>query len=550
MEEPKKNNELTKKEHQEIGSGEESNEIEIVTREEDRMEANEEEDISCLGKIRRIFKKKEISENADGLSWDALKQEFTQDKIWNDRSKKDIFKNFAVVCCLGLLPTVFDLATDCLSIRDFIGGTVYVKHISNVEILNITNTRGCIQLDNVTNPFNPKATECTHTGSYVEYTDAGPVTQYEVIKCFEKDPIWGYVMLICIFFLPGCAGARDVWSGSGPNCTWAMVFISGPIFPFLVIGAKLVALVNPGEEWKKFTFRLTAAEGSFESKTSFLLQLFVIFTRADRQPSPVQLASMATSLVMMVKTQTQSFLKDQPAMAMGDHFKKAASVVPMILTKQISLTGSIAATAAILRYWTLLILILVLFLSNIIARVTSKIKLNEPLPDSTFKKIVTEEKKMKWFVSITISAILTWLLILTGLTITANVHPNALALLPNLPLRDIFPLLILLNAPLPRLGDKLSDSAIVQDIFLLNAIYTTVMISGAIYTILVYIQIVRPFNEHVEKQKTEKEDESEGSENIDVENPLMTTGTEASAQWEKEENQGEVVVDPLLEAAR
>ena len=73
--------------------------------------------------------------------------------------------------------------------------------------------------------------------------------------------------------------ARDVWSGCGKICTWTMIFLSGPVFPFLVIGAKIVALFNPGEEWKKFTFRLTAAEGTFESKTSFLLQLFIVFTR-------------------------------------------------------------------------------------------------------------------------------------------------------------------------------------------------------------------------------------------------------------------------------
>ena len=138
---------------------------------------------------------KRIKENADGLNWDALKDECTRDKIWKDMSGKDIAKNFAIVFLLGLLPTVFDLATDSLSIRDFIAGTVYVKHINSMAIFNTTNTGGCTvhsaqctggctQLDNLSNPFGK---------------------------------------------------------------------VPAPFFPFLVIGAKIVALINPGEEWKKFT---------------------------------------------------------------------------------------------------------------------------------------------------------------------------------------------------------------------------------------------------------------------------------------------------------
>ena len=502
--------------------------------EEDKVEATEEEDNSYLGRYKSVFKEQEIdeiAENADGLSWEDLKQEFTWDKIWNDRSRKDIVKNFTIVFFVGLLPTVFDLVTDSLSIRDFIGGSVYVKRIRNMTILNINNTRGATQLDNVSNPFDPSASECIHTGSYIEYTDAGPVTQYEVIECFEKDPIWGYMMLIFIFLLPGMMGARNIWSGTGSNCTRTMMFLSGPVFPFLVIWAKLVALVNPGEEWKKFTFRLTAAEGSFESTTSFILQLFVVFTRADRQPSHVQLASMVTSLVMIVKTKTQSFLKDQPPMAMEDHFKKAASVVPMMLTQQITSLGSIAATAAILRYLTMPIWFLVFALRNIIARVSSKIKLSEPLPDTTFKKTVREENKMKWFVSLKVCANLTWLLILTCLTITANVHPNA-------PLPDLS------NFPDLRIElIKLSNNALVQDIYHLNTIYTTVMISGAIFTVLVYIQIVLPCKEHLEKQKKSKKYESEAKEIIDIETPLMTAGPEASEQGEEKDDQEVVAVD-------
>ena len=65
-----------------------------------------------------------------------------------------------------------------------------------------------------------------------------------VIGCFEKKTIWGCVMLIFIFLLPGMVGARDVWFGCGRNYRSTMMWLSGPVFPLLVIGAKLVALVN------------------------------------------------------------------------------------------------------------------------------------------------------------------------------------------------------------------------------------------------------------------------------------------------------------------
>ena len=42
------------------------------------------------------------------------------------------------------------------------------------------------ELVNVSNPLDPSATECTHTGSYIEFTDAGPVTQYAVTQFYGR----------------------------------------------------------------------------------------------------------------------------------------------------------------------------------------------------------------------------------------------------------------------------------------------------------------------------------------------------------------------------
>ena len=100
-----------------------------------------------------IIDDKRNTRKCSGLNWDALKNEFTWEKIWKDRSEKYIAKNLAIVFLLGLLPTVFDLATDTLSIRDFIAGTVYVKHINNMVLLGTNNTMIAHSLTTFPNPL-------------------------------------------------------------------------------------------------------------------------------------------------------------------------------------------------------------------------------------------------------------------------------------------------------------------------------------------------------------------------------------------------------------
>ena len=252
---------------------------------EDEMKEPHEDMVALKPRIQRrqSEERKEAFENADSLDWDNLQKEFSWDKIWTTRSGSEIVKNFAISLLFGLIPTISDVVTDGLSANSFLSGTVYTKHITDLSLLNKTNTHGCTQLTNVSNPFDPDARDCVHTGSFITYTHRGPIIQYEVIECFETDPVGGY-MILALIFLPGFLGTADILSGCGRSREHILCWTLFPFFPLLLLAAKLVALFNPGEHWKKLTFRLTLAEGAFESKATFILQLYIIFTRADRQP--------------------------------------------------------------------------------------------------------------------------------------------------------------------------------------------------------------------------------------------------------------------------
>ena len=465
-------------------------------------------DNGCMAAIRRYNqtnrnRNREMFEDGDNLDWDILKKEFTLEKIWTNRSRSDIAKNFAIVLLFGLIPTLSDVVTDGLSVNSFLSGTVYTKHITDLSLMNMTNTHDCKHLSNVSNPFDPEAAECTHTGCFIRFTDEGPIIEYAVIECFEKDPVCGFVTLATIF-LPGFV-SPFLWTGCGFMTTGTLCFFLFPFFPLLLLGAKLVALINPGKHWKKFTFRLTAAEGNAESRAMLLLQLYIIFTRADRQPSTIRWATLATSLVMIIKTKTNHFLRDQPTdMTLKDQLQKAATLVPMILARNTSVIGSMAASTALLRYWSLLVIFpLVHIIRIILSRWAVNDKFwkpgSEPNPAKTLKKLITKKRNMKFFVSKETCTIISNLLILTGLTITANLHPEAT--IPSFS---------------PSLhAVKFSDAAIVQNIYLLNYIYIIVMLSGAISLVLVYIQIVLPCKKHVKKTEDAEGDTLKYEENCD-----------------------------------
>ena len=188
-------------------------------------------------------------------------------------------------------------------------------------------------MKNLSEPANHD--DCVHTGRFTSFIP-GPEIEYEEIVCFEKDPIWGWVT-VGFMFLPGYYFAYEVSkivmqilekkSFYGQILLFVCLFFPCLVlFPLLLVLVKLVCLINPGLEWKRLNARMTGIEGSYESAFQTILTLFIIFTRADRQPSIVQIASLVASFGMLTKTAIADYLSPKQPLKLKDELKATASL--------------------------------------------------------------------------------------------------------------------------------------------------------------------------------------------------------------------------------
>merc|ERR1712156_343967 len=75
------------------------------------------------------------------------------------------------------------------------------------------------------------------------------------------------------------------------------------MFPFIFLFVKFANIFAVNQEgvanddWKSASMAITGIEGIFEAQWQFVLQLFIIFNRADREPSMIQMLTLCTSLM-------------------------------------------------------------------------------------------------------------------------------------------------------------------------------------------------------------------------------------------------------------
>ena len=84
---------------------------------------------------------------------------------------------------------------------------------------------------------------------------------------------------------------------------------------------------------------MTTAEGFWEATMELLLSFFIVLSRTDRKPSTVQLASMAASLIMTIKTGIADFLRDQPPMERHTEVQAYITLFPLSLLQYPLQTG-------------------------------------------------------------------------------------------------------------------------------------------------------------------------------------------------------------------
>ena len=350
-----------------------------------------------------IEDKKTYGKSDDGLNWKELGQETKNVFKFNpeNRSGGMIVKASLIIFATSLAPSLFDMGSDAFSVHNFIHGTTYTKYVSDLDHPSVNSS------------------DCVHVGSYLKWNGNSSTVVYEEFECFEQDPIWGQMSLV-FMFLPGIFGAI-VWKGAYRGVLLA--FLTSPIFPLVALIVKTIELLNPGKNWKLLAKRLSTAEAMGESRCQFFLQLFIVFTKADRAPSPVQIVTLASSMIMIIVSSINETRRVQKSVELeGD-------VLPAILTADIVEIGCLPLLATLLRYWALLPLgLFLLAFTSVIFTCYMMPKYKDMMDDPTKGRVTVGRIEINEYeVVMQFLFKIFWLigiLLLICLTITANLYPS------------------------------------------------------------------------------------------------------------------------------
>ena len=436
-----------------------------------------------------------------GINFTALKNELTIQKLWRERTWKGILRHFFIALIFGTLGSFIDIGTDGLTAKSFIKGANYTKWVKNLS-----------------EPENHD--DCVHTGRFTSF-NPGPKIDYEEIVCFEQDPMWGWATVALIFF-PGLFSAyevsRIIMDARGKRSYFChlllyacLAFPCLIIFPVVLIIVKVVCLINPGPEWKRTNTRITGIEGSWESKCQTILTLFIIFTRADRQPSSVQIASLVASLAMITKTSIAEYLSPKQPLKLKDELKATAILLPLFLSNAVFKVLSVAITFTCLRYIAFAVVGLVFFGDLVLMTLQKKAS----CCSERFTLLDEDHRIAPLHVRNDIIWGFSNLIVLTSSVIAANINPDSL----NYTVTDLGFLNYLEfsnNSTMQNESDinisRIQSSQIskrpglVDNLPLLNGLYVGILAAMAINATLFYFQMWKPLEEEeLVEQRTSDE---------------------------------------------
>ena len=202
-----------------------------------------------------------------------------------------------------------------------------------------------------------------------------------------------------------------------------------PFSPFFLLAVKTIGVFNPGKNWKVLARRCAFAEAPMESQFQLLIQLFIVFTRADRAPSSVQSITMASSVVMLCLTTLDVYRRTQKTVELGDDVRRTIHVLPFFLTTHVSTTGCMALLATLLRYWVLVPCVLVMAAWTIlIVYFRHHPKYRAMLDDETRGRVSIGQIEVNELSSVSHLFLkfqeLTCHVLLIGMTIAANLYPS------------------------------------------------------------------------------------------------------------------------------
>ena len=441
-----------------------------------------------------------------GINFSALRRELSIQKLWRGRTWNEILRHFFVALIFGAFGSFIDISTDGLSAKSFIRGANYTKWVKNLS-----------------DPANHN--DCVHTGRFTSF-NPGPEIEYEEIVCFEEDPIWGWVTVLFMFFpafLSADEVARIVMDVQGkrsyPRHLLLVLCLAFPcliMFPLVFISVKVVCLINPGPQWKRLNVRITGLEGSWESAFQTVLTLFIIFTRADRQPSNVQIASVVASIAMVTKTSIADYLSPKQPLNLTEELKAAATLLPLFLSNAMFKVLSLAITFTCLRYIAFAVVSLVVFGALWLHAVQKKASCCPKRfillihGDHRITSLRLEADRKATNRQNTESCVchdiiwgISYLIVLTSLVGAANIHPDSL----NYTVTDLGFLNYLdINISSVQSSHISKRPGLVDNLPLLNASFGGILLTMALNASLFYLQIWKPMVQEEEAEQRESEE--------------------------------------------
>ena len=387
------------------------------------------------------------------------------------------FKKIALYFTLAIIstaPSCWDTGTDVYQGQLYLNGDFYIKHVNDRNDFAVTNYN-CTWIETTR-----KVTGDIESKEEVTYT-------YE---CFERDEFYGYFTLAFVLLLPGMCqviyffmaiGSLEAYDHKiiGFGIGLGLVFLI-PLFPLQIFLVKLLAFLTNGPEMKKIKNLMTILEAVFESDLQFVLQLYIIFSRADRQPSTSQILSLSTSIIFSAKSKLEENFADKP----NEPILKKLQLLPQKLCFTVFICGSMAVLTTIFRIvFSLFGFVAIGVFGVCLSCICMKAKISQG------KSWKDQEYKGMLIIPVIYRSVFFFTLLI--LLVLINHHRDMIIYSIELPLSAIFNVSSN-QTKLPGFihQTKLSDIALVKENWD-NYVIPIVLISGVIYYALLYKQNYR-----------------------------------------------------------
>ena len=255
-----------------------------------------------------------------------------------------LISRYLVIALVSLAPSCWDTGSDMYQGEKYLNGDIYMKNVNSMNDAAIINSN------------------CTWVKTTQTALDNQEIEVIYTYECFEKNVLYGWGTLFIVFCLPGFVNftlRKKIFPDHESNrkfglkkiaiqcCTILILIMAVPFFPLQIFLVKLLALLTEGTEMNKISTYMSLFEGVSESSPQLILQLFIIFTSINRQPSTTQLLTLSGSIIFIVKSLLQHHFSEMPNVPL----KRKLLLFPQKLCYIAFVCGGSAIIMAVFQFW-------------------------------------------------------------------------------------------------------------------------------------------------------------------------------------------------------